>query len=190
MAPAPFDDIQELLHASLRDAVGELFAGYGLPIEEVPAAGPLIGAGESIASAIGYSHPTGSGALTVIGAAALMRALLVGIGVEEPTISDIQDAGGELNNMLLGRLNNKCARYGLQLKLGTPTTLYGRDLHLIQARAPSLTSTWTAYTAAGDRFYVRLDTLAAEGHTRQLQRFTPTAVSGAAAEGDALFFDD
>lgn len=190
MEPAPFEDIQELLHANLRDAVGELFACYGLPIAEVHLAGPLLGAGESIASSIGYSHPGGSGALTVIGSAALMRALLVEVGVERPTISDIQDAGGELNNMLLGRLKNKCARYGLQLKLGTPTTLYGRDLHLSQARAPSLTSTWTAYTAAGDRFYMRLDTLAAEGHTRQLQRLTPTEVSGGAAEGDALFFDD
>lgn len=188
--PCSFDDIHQLLNATLEESVRELFASYGLPIEETPAAAPLVCSGASVASSIGYSHPSVSGALTVIGSASLVRALLLETGLELRTPEDLHDAGGEINNMLLGRIKNKCGGYGLLLKLGTPTTFYGADLRLSQSAAPSLTSTWAAYNAAGDRFYVRLDMIKARGHTKQIQRFEATDTTGGVAEGGTLFFED
>ena len=188
--PTTFDDIHQLLHASLGEAVRELFESYGLPIEEAAPGELLLSSGESVASSIGYSHSVVSGALTVIGSAALVRALLVETGVEIATVTDIHDAGGEINNMLLGRVKNKCGRYGLLLKLGTPTTFYGTDLRMNQSARPSLTSTWTAFNAAGDRFYVRLDMLEAKGHTKQIMCFKEIEHSNGVAEGDTLFFED
>jgi Chemotaxis phosphatase CheX len=188
--PSTFDDIHQLLHASLGEAVREMFASYGLPIEEATRDSPLLSEGESVASSIGYSHPTGSGALTVIGSAGLVRALLIETGVDLSSVNDIHDAGGEINNMLLGRVKNKCARFGLLLKLGTPTTFYGTDLRMNQSSRPSLTSTWTAFNAAGDRFYVRLDMLEANGYTKRIMCFKEVETSNGVAEGDTLFFED
>lgn len=189
-SPTTFDDIHQLLHASLGESVRELFASYGLPIEEAPEEAPLLSSGDSIASSIGYSHAAVSGALTLIGSAALVRALLVETGVDLATVTDIHDAGGEINNMLLGRVKNKCARFGLLLKLGTPTTFYGTDLRMNQSRVRSLTSTWTAFNAAGDRFYVRLDMLEANGYTQRIMCFKEVESSTGVAEGGTLFFED
>jgi chemotaxis phosphatase CheX-like protein len=182
--------IHQLLHASLGEAVRELFASYGLPIEEAAPREPLLSAGDSVASSIGYSHPAVSGALTVIGSVTLVRALLVETGVDLTSVTDIHDACGEINNMLLGRVKNKCGRYGLLLKLGVPTTFYGSDLRMNQSSVPSLTSTWTAYNAAGDRFYVRLDILEASGFTKRMMRFKEVETPSGATEGDTLFFED
>lgn len=185
-----FDDVHELLRASLEEAVRDMFECYGHAISPASETEPLISAGASVAASIGYSHQTVSGSLTVIGSVGLVRGLLVETGLDLKSVSDLHDAGGEINNMLLGRVKNKCARYGLVLKLGTPTTVYGTDLRMMQSAAPSLTSTWAAFNTVGDRFYVRLDTLVANGYTRRVMCFKEDEAAGAVAEGETLFFDE
>jgi hypothetical protein len=190
MKPTTYDSVHELLSVALGEAVAELFASLGHEITAAGPEAPLLSQGPSVASSIGYSHQSVSGTLTVIGSLSLLRALLAELRVEPSVLEDAHDIGGEVNNMLLGRVKNKCGRFGLSLKLGTPTTVRGVDLQMAQAPAPSLTSTWSAFSAAGERFYVRLDTLIASGFTRQVMCFKEDLSAPGIAEGEGLFFDE
>jgi hypothetical protein len=188
--PDPLSQIHRLLRACVEESVQELFASYGQPIAPLATTEPLLSAGESVASTIGFTHATVSGSLTVIGSTRLMRVLLAGTGVELASFTSLSDAAGELNNMLLGRTKNKLCRFGLALELGTPTTFAGIDLRMAQPESRSLSSGWSAFDTRGDRFFVRLDVLvpsAVREHPPHLEEIPSEA---ALAEGEGLLFDD
>lgn len=162
----------------------ELFEAYETPLEYLQHGAEVeVGAGDGVASIIGYAGDHIRGALVLLSS----RAFAVGLqpGSEQASDDEIRDLFGEFSNMLLGRIKNQLLRRSVVLMLATPTTLFGKDLRLPQPKAG--TSTWHAFDSPHGRMFVRFDAT-----------FDPAFILGEeeplpeeeapAAEGDLMMF--
>jgi hypothetical protein len=119
-----------LTRDALRHAALELLRCYGgtdaIEIDPAGETGPdeLV-----LAAAVGFAGPSLNGTLAVAVPRRLLDALYPlhndkGVPVAHG------DWIGELGNQLLGRVKNKLVVYGVDMRLGTPAVVEGRDLRL------------------------------------------------------------
>jgi CheY-specific phosphatase CheX len=82
-----------------------------------------------LAAAVGFAGPSLNGTLAVAVPNPLLEALHP-LQNEQGVLIAHGDWIGELGNQLLGRVKNKLVAYGVQMRLGTPAVVEGRDLRL------------------------------------------------------------
>lgn len=82
-----------------------------------------------LAAAVGFAGPSLNGTLAVAVPRRLLDSLYP-LQNEHGVLIAHGDWIGELGNQLLGRVKNKLVAYGVDMRLGTPAVVEGRDLRL------------------------------------------------------------
>lgn len=161
----------------------ELFEAYDIPLDYLQDGAPVeIGAGDGVASIIGYAGSHVRGALVLLAS----RSFAAGVqGAESASDDEIRDLQGEFSNMLLGRIKNQLLRRAVVLMLATPTTLFGKDLRIPTPSGG--TSTWHAFESPKGRVFVRFDATFDPGFVLADEEPLPEE-EAPAAEGDLMMF--
>lgn len=116
------------IDAFLASTVREVFASYGLQLEEAELDENLIE--DPFASSIGFTSVLLPGALVLVASRSVVESSLPA-NLKTSTIDDeiLADWTGELSNQLLGRLKSRFCAAGVDITLSTPTVFAGKDLH-------------------------------------------------------------
>ena len=128
-ATDPRAEFYVLARDVLRNVATELLQHYSngnaiaLEPEQVPSNDEFV-----LAAAIGFAGPSLNGTLAVAFRRPLLDRLSPLTGMPQELAHG--DWIGELSNQLLGRLKNKLVPYGLDIRLGTPAVVEGRELRL------------------------------------------------------------
>jgi chemotaxis protein CheX len=126
----------EVLDPILAESTEGLFADFGLTLkfEEGKMVGPF-GPEEKVAI-VGFAEEAIRGSLVL---SADNELLDKSCPAPPPPRSadDLGDWAAELTNQLLGRIKRALLSYGVALQVGTPTVIFGRDMHVVSRRDAS-----------------------------------------------------
>lgn len=183
--PAQVRDVVSVLDELGHESVKELFAAYGLRIEESgptasqrrPSQAPPRSPTAAFISSIGFSSEE------LCGSILLGLARRVADGTVPIRGGNLADWTSELDNQLLGRFKNRLVRYGIYLEMSVPMAI---TADMLLAAPPGRIVRHHAFASKCGPLWLRLDLDV--NPSLELAAYAAGASEPMLAEGEVLFF--